>query len=100
MSLAFTEALREAGIVGSIGTVGEALDNALMQSTVGLFKTELIERHPRSWTGRAVLEKATAEWVNWYNTARLHSALDYVPPVEFEQRYRGQHEAASTPEVA
>jgi transposase InsO family protein len=38
--------------------------------------------------------------VHWYNTARLHSAIDYVPPVEFEQRYRDQHEAASTPEVA
>jgi putative transposase len=48
VSLAFTEALREAGIAGSIGTVGDALDNALMESTIGLFKTELVERHPRS----------------------------------------------------
>jgi putative transposase len=100
VSLAFTEALREAGIAGSIGTVGDALDNALMESTIGLFKTELVERHPRSWSGRAEVEKATAEWVHWYNTARLHSALDYVPPVEFEQRYRDLTEAASTPEVA
>jgi transposase InsO family protein len=62
VSLAFTEALREAGIAGSTGTVGDALDNALMESTIGLFKTELIERHPRSWSGRAEVEKATAEW--------------------------------------
>jgi putative transposase len=100
VSLAFTEALREAGIAGSIGTVGDALDNALMESTIGLFKTGLIERHPRSWTGRAEVEKATAEWVHWYNPARLHSALDYLPPVEFEQRYRDPLPAASTPEVA
>jgi putative transposase len=92
--------LGEAGIAGSIGSVGDALDNALMESTIGLFKTELVDRHDRSWTGRNELERATAEWVHWFNTTRLHSALGCVPPVEFEQRYRDLHEAASTPEVA
>jgi putative transposase len=86
-SLAFTEALREAGIAGSIGTVGDALDNALMESTIGLFKTELITRQ-RSWTGRNEVERETAAWVRWFNTERLHSALGHVPPAEFEQRYR------------
>ena len=50
-SIAFTTALVEAGIAPSIGTVGDALDNALMESTIGLYKTELIDRHPRTWTG-------------------------------------------------
>ena len=98
-SLAFTEALREAGIAGSIGSVGDALDNALMESTIGLFKTELVERHPRSWTGRAELERETAAWVHWYNTTRLHSAIGHVPPVEYEQHYRDALPASST-EVA
>jgi transposase InsO family protein len=71
-----------------------------MESTIGLFKTELIERHPRSWTGRGELERETAAWVHWYNSSRLHSGIGYVPPVEFEQRYRETTPAASTPEVA
>ena len=86
-SLAFTEALLEAGIAGSIGSVGDALDNALMESTIGLYKTELIDRQ-RSWTGRNAVERETAAWVHWFNTERLHSALDYRPPVEFEDHYR------------
>ena len=86
-SPAFTEALLEAGIAGSIGSVGDALDNALMESTIGLYKTELIDRQP-SWTGRAQVERETAAWVHWFNTERLHSALDYRPPVEFEDHYR------------
>ena len=100
-SLAFTEALIEAGIAGSIGSVGDALDNALMESTIGLYKTELIDRHERSWTGRAEVERETASWVHWYNSTRLHSSIGYLPPVEYEQRYR-EHAipAASTPEVA
>jgi putative transposase len=99
-SVAFTEALRDAGIAGSIGTVGDALDNALMESTIGLFKTELVERHQHSWTGRAELERATAEWVHWFIHARLHSALGHLPPAEFEQHYRDSLPATSTPEVA
>jgi putative transposase len=86
-SLAFSEALLEAGIAGSIGSVGDALDNALMESTIGLYKTELIDRQ-RSWTGRNVVERETAAWVHWFNTERLHSALNYRPPVEFEDHYR------------
>lgn len=89
-----------ASSAGSIGSVGDALDNALMESTIGLFKAELVERHPRSWTGRAELERETASWVHWYNTARLHSAIGYVPPVEYERHYRDALPAASIPEVA
>lgn len=90
----------DAGIIGSIGSVGDALDNALMESTIGLYKTELIHRHPTSWTGRGDVERETASWVAWFNTTRLHSSLDHTPPIEFEQRYRDEHPATSTPEVA
>src|SRR5947209_8480364 len=86
-SLAFTDALLEAGIAGSIGSVGDALDNALMESTIGLYKTELIDRQ-RSWTGRTQVERETAAWVHWFNTERLHSSIGYRAPVEFEDHYR------------
>ena len=95
-SIAFTDALREAGITGSIGSVGDALDNALMESTVGLYKSELIDQHP-TFAGRAELERETASWVHWYNTTRLHSSIEYLPPVEYEQRY---HQQAASVEVA
>ena len=85
-SLAFTEALLEAGIAGSIGSVGDALDNALLESSIGLYKTELIDRR-RSWTGRNEVERETAAWVHWFNTERLHSAIGYRPPVEFEDHH-------------
>ncbi len=99
-SLAFTEALVESGIAGSIGSVGDALDNALMESTIGLYKTELIDR-AQSWSGRAEVERETAEWVRWFNTDRLHSSIDYLPPIEYETRYREQRPTvASVLEVA
>jgi putative transposase len=101
-SLAFTQALHEAGIAGSIGTVGDALDNALMESTIGLYKTELITRQ-RSWTGRAEVERETAEWVHWFNTTRLHSAIGHASPNEYERAYRDRATAttpAASPDVA
>jgi len=99
-SLAFTEALVESGIAGSIGSVGDPLDNALMESTIGLYKTELIDR-AQSWSGRAEVERETAEWVRWFNADRLHSSIDYLSPIEYETRYREQRPtAASILEVA
>ncbi len=99
-SLAFTEALVESGIAGSIGSVGDALDNALMESTIGLYKTELIDR-AQSWSGRGEVERETAEWVRWFNTDRLHSSIDYLSPIEYETRYREQRPTvASVLEVA
>ena len=95
-SLAFTEALRDSGIAGSIGSVGDALDNGLMESAIGLYKTELIHRHPM-FTGRAELERDTAAWVHWYNTSRLHSSISYLPPIEYEQLY---HQMTPSAEVA
>jgi len=88
-AVSFTEALIDAGIAPSIGTVGDALDNALMESTIGLYKTELIEHdRTRSWTGRAEVERETASWVHWYNTARIHHSIDKMSPIEFEEHYR------------
>jgi len=88
-ALAFTEELTEAGIAGSIGTVGDALDNALMESTIGLYKTESIVpgARGRNWSGQREVERETAEWVRWDNNERIHSSIDYLTPVEQEMRY-------------
>lgn len=96
-ALASTEALRDSGLAVSFGSVGDALDNALMESAIGLYKTEPIERQ-RSWTGRGEVERETAAWVHWSNTERLHSAIGYYPPIEYETRCR--ETAASEAEVA
>ena len=88
-AISFTEALLEAGIAPSIGTVGDALDNALMESTIGLYKTELIDHdRQRSWTGRAEVERETASWVHWYNTTRIHHSIGKMSPIDFEDAYR------------
>jgi putative transposase len=88
-AISFTETLIDAGIAPSIGTVGDALDNALMESTIGLYKTELIEHdRSRSWTGRAEVEQETAAWVHWYNTSRIHHSIGKQAPIEYEQQYR------------
>jgi putative transposase len=90
-SFRFTTHLIDAGIDASVGSVGDALDNALMESTIGLYKTELIK--PRGpWRSLADVELATAEWVDWYNTTRLHSAIGHVPPDEHESKYYAQHQ--------
>jgi integrase-like protein len=90
-SFRFTAHLMTAGIDASIGTVGDAMDNALMESTIGLYKTELIKPR-RPWHGLADVELATAEWVDWYNAKRLHSAIGHLPPNEHESLYYAQHQ--------
>ncbi|MYW06420.1 IS3 family transposase [Streptomyces sp. SID3343] len=78
--------LAREGTAGSIGTVGGALDNALMESTIGLYKTESIK--PRGpWHTLATVELATAEWIDWYNHTRLHGEIGHVPPVEYEAKH-------------
>ena len=59
-----------------------------MESTIGLYKTELVELNPRTWTGPAEVETETAGWVHCFNTVRLHSSIDYHPPITYEQQYR------------
>jgi putative transposase len=88
-ALSFTEALLDAGIASSVGTVGDALDNALIESTIGLYKTELIAHdRRRCWTGRAEVEQETASWVHWFNTTRIHHSIGKRSPIEFEEDYR------------
>lgn len=94
-SLVFTEELQTAGITGSIGSVGDALDNALMESTIGLFKTEVIEHEQRNWASWRQVEKAAASWAHWYNTERIHSSIGDIPPVEHEELYYDQTRGVS-----
>ena len=100
-SIAFSETLGIEGIAASIGSVGDAYDNALAESTIGLFKTEVIGRNSpfRAHPAKTVddIEYAMMEWVDWYNHRRLHSLLGYVPPDEFEAAYYAQP-AALQPE--
>jgi putative transposase len=76
-------------IAASIGSVGDALDNALMESAIGLYKTELIKRRG-PWRTLAEVEIATAEYVDWFNSTRLHSELGHIPPAEYEANYYSQ----------
>jgi putative transposase len=89
-SIAFTERLGETGAAPSIGSVGDAYDNALAESTIGLFKTELIK--PRApWRTVEQVEIATLEYVDWFNHRRLHSTTGDIPPVELERAHYRQH---------
>ena len=81
----FTDALDDHGLVGSVGSVGDAYDNAMAESFVDTFKTELIA--DRVWRTRSQLELAIVEWVAWFNNVRLHEALGDIPPAEFEGLY-------------
>jgi putative transposase len=78
----YTQELTDHTVLGSIGTVGDALDNAMAESFVDSYKTELIA--DRVWRSRTELELATVVWVAWFNTVRLHSSLGDIPPSEFE----------------
>jgi putative transposase len=86
LSIRYTERLAEAGAVTSVGSRGDSFDNALAETTIGLYKTELIRRRG-PWCGLDDLELATLEWVDWYNHRRLHSACGNRPPAEYEANY-------------
>lgn len=93
-SVRFTERLDEIGARPSIGTVADSYDNALAETTNGLYKTECVygPDAPRPWTDVDELELATLTWVGWFNEHRLHSHCGHVPPAEFEQAfYAAQH---------
>jgi putative transposase len=91
-SIAFTERLAQAGAAPSVGSVGDAFDNALAETQIGLFKTEVIHRRG-PWRGLDDVELAVLEWVDWHNHRRLHSACHDLTPVEYEQIYYRQHPA-------
>jgi putative transposase len=81
-SLAFQQVLDDHHVLGSIGSVGDAYDNAMAESFVDTFKTELIA--DRVWQTRTQLELAIVEWVAWFNNDRLHESIGDIPPAEFE----------------
>ena len=84
-------------VLGSIGSVGDAYDNALAESFVDSFKTELIA--DRVWQTRSQLELAIVEYVAWFNTARLHESLGDIPPDEFETLYAIQSATPTSSKV-
>jgi putative transposase len=89
LSMRYTDRLADAGIAPSVGSRGDAYDNALAESVLGLFKTEVIRRRG-PWRHADAVEFATLEWVDWFNTRRLLEPLGYVPPAEYEARYYEQ----------
>ncbi len=86
LSIRYTERLAEAGIERSGGSVGDSYDNALAESVIGLFKTEVIRRRG-PWRNIEDVEFATLEWVDWFNNRRLLEPLGYLPPAEYEEIY-------------
>jgi transposase InsO family protein len=96
LSISYTERLAEAGIEPSVGTVGDSYDNALAETVIGLYKTEVI-RQRGPWRNVEQVEFATLEWVDWFNNRRLLEPIGYVPPAEFEQMYYQNHQ---TPAMA
>ena len=95
-SIRYANRLLDAGAVASIGTVGDSYDNAQAETLIGLYKTELV-RHEGPWRGVDALELATLNWVDWFNTVRLHGSIGYVPPLEYEDRYHAARLAATVP---
>jgi transposase InsO family protein len=86
LSIRYTERLAEAGIERSVGSVGDSYDNALAETVIGLYKTEVIRRRG-PWRHIDAVEFATLSWVDWFNNRRLLEPLGYVPPAEFEAAY-------------
>jgi transposase InsO family protein len=89
-SIDYTQTLADHGVLASVGSIGDAYDNALAESFVDSFKTELIA--DRVWATRSQLELAVVEYLGWFNTARLHQALGDQPPAEFEARMLSRFE--------
>jgi putative transposase len=91
LSIRYTERLAEAGAVTSVGSRGDSFDNALAETIIGLYKTELVRRRG-PWKGIDEVEYATLEWVDWFNHRRLLEPIGYVPPAEFEAAFLGEED--------
>ena len=89
LSMRYTDRLTDAGIEPSVGSRGDSYDNALAESIIGLFKTEVIQRQG-PWRHLEGVEFATLAWVDWFNHRRLLEPIGYVPPAEYEARYYEQ----------
>jgi putative transposase len=92
-SIDYTQALTDHGVLASVGSVGDAYDNALAESFVDSFKTGLIA--DRVWRLRSQLELAVVEYISWFNNDRIHESLGDIPPAEFEQLHRDRIAADS-----
>ena len=86
LSIKYTERLADADINLSVGTVGDAYDNALAESVIGLFKTETINQMG-PWKSMREVEWETLKWVDWYNNRRLLAPIGYIPPAEAEEAF-------------
>jgi transposase InsO family protein len=93
LAMRYTERLADAGIEPSVGSRGDSYDNALAESVIGLFKTEVI-RLKGPWRHLEAVEFATLDWVDWFNHRRLLEPIGYVPPAEYEARYYEQAQVA------
>jgi putative transposase len=89
LSMRYADRLADAGIEPSVGSRGDSYDNALAESVIGLFKTEVIQRQG-PWRTREAVEFATLAWVDWFNHRRLLGPIGFVPPAEYEARYYEQ----------
>lgn len=94
LSIRYSERLAEAGIESSVGSRGDSYDNALAETIIGLYKTEVI--HPRGpWRNIGAVEYATLLWVDWFNHRRLLEPIGYLPPAEFEMAYFRQQNGSA-----
>src|SRR5512132_3195945 len=91
LSIRYTQRLAEAGAVTSVGSRGDSFDNALAETIIGLYKTELVRRRG-PWKGLDEVEYATWGWVDWFNHRRLLAPIGYVPPAEFEAAFLGEED--------
>jgi transposase InsO family protein len=91
LSIRYSERLAECGIHASVGSTGDSYDNALAETVIGLYKTEVIWRRG-PWRHAEAVEFATLEWVDWFNNRRLLEPIGLVPPAEFEQAYYRSNE--------
>ncbi len=92
LTIRYSERLAEVGIQASVGTTGDSYDDALAETIIGLFKTEVIRRRG-PWRNIDEVEYATLEWVDWFNNRRLLEPIGDIPPAEFELAYYRQHES-------
>jgi len=86
LSMRYTQRLADAGVAPSVGSRGDSYDNALAESVIGLYKTELIRRRG-PWRSLEDVEFATLTWIDWFNTRRLLEPIGYMPPAEYEAKY-------------
>ncbi len=94
VSIRYTERLAQAGIEPSVGSVGDSYDNALAESIIGLYKTEVI-RQRGPWRHLEAVEFATLEWIDWFNNRRLLEPIGHIPPAEMETAYYTQRQESA-----